>query len=140
MSFATRLREARKSKELTQQQLAELVGVGHTAISNYEKAITFPNTDILYKIFDVLQIEPNFFFQDDINYTTDENLTPKEKKIIKAYREHPELQVGIDKMLDIKTADKKEADKYNAEFSQDMFKGLTDKVKRDIKRGTLHTK
>lgn len=69
MSFATRLKEARKNKQLTQKQLGELVGVGNTAISNYEKSVTFPNLDILYKIFDILQTEPNFFFQDEITDT-----------------------------------------------------------------------
>ena len=78
MSFATRLKEARENKNLTQKKLAELVGVRNTAISNYEKAVSFPNIDILYKIFDILQIEPNFFFQDDIQnlaLTSSYNLT-----------------------------------------------------------------
>lgn len=102
MSFATRLREARKSKNLTQKELADLIGISHGAISNYEKDVSFPNVDILYKIFNILKTEPNFFFQDDINYTTDENLSPKEQKLIEAYRNNPEMQPAINKMLDIK--------------------------------------
>ena len=37
--------------------------------ANYEKSVNFPNLDILYKIFDILQTEPNFFFQDEITDT-----------------------------------------------------------------------
>lgn len=101
MSFATRLKEARESKKLTQKKLADLVGVTNGAISNYEKNVSFPNIDILYKIFDILQIEPNFFFQDDINYTQKDIFTTSEKKLVLAYRNHPEMQAAINKMLDI---------------------------------------
>lgn len=84
MGFASRLKEARENKGLTQKELARLAGVRNTAISNYEKGNSFPNVDILYKIFDALQVEPNFFFQDEINYGV--NISIDEKQLLDNFR------------------------------------------------------
>ena len=85
MSFADRLKQARLEKGLTQQQLATLVNVKNTAISNYEKNQSFPNIDILYRIFDVLEIEPNFLFQDEIPFDTI-NVTASEREQLLKFR------------------------------------------------------
>ncbi len=60
MSFATRLRQAREQSGLTQQDLAEKLGVTKSAIGNYENGVSSPKWDVLLKIFDILQVEPNF--------------------------------------------------------------------------------
>lgn len=107
MAFNDRLKMARKNKGYSQKQLAELVGVANTAISNYEKSISFPNTDILYKLFDVLDVDPNYLFWDDLSdkikkkiLVTEPN-TSHYSELLSAYRAHPEMQPAINKMLDI---------------------------------------
>lgn len=86
MSFANRMREIRELRGITQKDLATKIGVGNTAISNYEKGISFPNTDILYKIFDALDIDPNFLFQDDVPILKKMDLSSREKDHIEKYR------------------------------------------------------
>ena len=60
MSFSSRLRQAREQANLTQQDFAKKLGVTKNAISNYENGVSSPKWDILVKVFDVLQVEPNF--------------------------------------------------------------------------------
>ena len=86
MSFADRLRQARTEIKLTQNELARKIGVGNTAISNYEKGISFPNVETLYKLFEILQKDPNFLFQDEINLKG-LALNNLETKLVKSFRE-----------------------------------------------------
>ena len=85
MGFAERLKQARHYKKLKQSDLAREIGVTPNAISNYETGLNFPKEEVLLKIFDVLEITPNFLFQDSFN---DKNLsfTKYELEIIKKYR------------------------------------------------------
>ena len=64
MSFADRLKEARVSAALSQKELGDIVGVTGNAISNYEKGTSSPNDKTLLRLFDALNVEPNFLFQD----------------------------------------------------------------------------
>ena len=76
MSFATRLRQAREQSGLTQQDLAEKLGVTKSAIGNYENGVSSPKWDVLLKIFDILQVEPNFLYQDSFSLTICADLPP----------------------------------------------------------------
>lgn len=87
MSFGERLKEARINKGFTQKQLSLSLNITNTAISNYEKDISFPNTDILYKIFDILGCDPNFLFQDVVDIKASPILTTEEEKLINDYRD-----------------------------------------------------
>ena len=89
MAFKDRLKEAREQAGLNQTELAELLGnVTNKTISSYENGNSFPKTEILYKMFDVLHTTPNFLFQDVVNTPrkTKEELTLQEFEFIKKYR------------------------------------------------------
>ena len=64
MGFAERLKEARIAAGLNQKELGALIGVTGNAVSNYENGTSSPNDKILLKIFDALNVDPNFLFQD----------------------------------------------------------------------------
>ena len=57
-----RLQEIRKSKKLTQEQVAELIGVETTSISNIESGRYFPSSDNLDKILKVFNVRPSDVF------------------------------------------------------------------------------
>ena len=97
MSFADRLKEARLSAGMTQQQLANKINVGNTAISNYENGTSFHNIDVLYLIFDALNVSPNFLFQDSIPiHEHSLTLNKHEKELIYNYRTlNPEGQKKV---------------------------------------------
>ena len=60
--FGEIIRNARKSLGLTQRQLAEKIGVSNTSISNWEKGLSRPDADLIQKLCDVLQLQPNDFY------------------------------------------------------------------------------
>lgn len=67
MSFSSRLRQAREQAGFTQQDLAEKLGITKSAVGNYENGVSSPKWDVLLRIFDVLQVEPNFLYQDSFS-------------------------------------------------------------------------
>jgi len=69
-----RLQEIRKKRNLTQERLAELVGLDTSSISHIENGKYYPNAENLDKILDVLKIKPSEIF-------TFENYSPKEELI-----------------------------------------------------------
>lgn len=50
------IKEARKAKGLTQEQLAKLVGVTQGAVAQWEKGIAHPSFDKLKSVADALEI------------------------------------------------------------------------------------
>ena len=87
MSFASRLRQAREQSGLTQQDLAEKLGVTKSAIGNYENGVSSPKWDILLKIFDVLQVDPNFLYQDSFSFDSADPvvLTPRQSALLSSF-------------------------------------------------------
>ena len=87
MSFASRLRQAREQSGFTQQDLAEKLGVTKSAVGNYENGVSSPKWDVLLKIFDVLQVEPNFLYQD--SFSTELSgavqLTPRQSALLASF-------------------------------------------------------
>lgn len=84
MSFGSRLKERRNALKMTQEQLGEILGVSGNAIGNYEKGISSPNADALYKLFDVFKCDANYLFQDEIE--SEEELSASEMETIRKYR------------------------------------------------------
>ena len=54
--FSNNLKEHRLKRNLTQQQLADRVGLTHQAISNYENDIRNINLDILVALAKILDV------------------------------------------------------------------------------------
>lgn len=54
--FGTRLKQARKKQKMTQKQLAQMLGVEQSAISNYEKNLRAPSAGALIQIANQLKI------------------------------------------------------------------------------------
>ena len=67
--FGKHLKELRKSRKLTQEQLAELVSVDAKHISFLETGRNFPSADLLEKIKNVFDIEYTDLF--NFNYDID---------------------------------------------------------------------
>lgn len=89
MSFGTRLKARREQLGITQPQLAEMLGVSKGAIGNYEIGANSPKATILFKVFDVLDCDANYLFQDEMkNLSVKDAVTPFEMDhLVKKYRE-----------------------------------------------------
>lgn len=87
MSIGTRIKEARINMGLTQEELANKIGVTKGAIGNYENEVSTPKIDLLYKLFDVLQCDANYFYQDEMKNTKKNvTLSFSEEKMVTRYR------------------------------------------------------
>ena len=75
-----RVKEYRKQKKITQEKLAELIGVDNGYISKLEIGQNFPSIKTLEKIADILEVDLYKLFM----YTTENNIDYK-SEIIKIY-------------------------------------------------------
>lgn len=91
----------RKQRKLSQKALAEQIGVKHNTISAWESCTNDVDIESLFKICDILDVHINTMME--INDETNNfPMSSEEKKLLIEYRNHPEMQPAINKMLDIK--------------------------------------
>lgn len=88
MSLNSRIKERREQLGMSRPELAKKIGVSDSAISNYENAISNPKIELLYKLFEALECDANYLYQDEMSALTYKTKpTPEEFEIIKKYRE-----------------------------------------------------
>lgn len=97
MSIGSRIKEARELKDMSRNNLAELIGVTPSAIANYENGVSSPKLDLMYKLFDALDCDANYLFQDEMADLKDVALSASERIMIHNYRE---LDAHGKKMVD----------------------------------------
>lgn len=86
MSLHDRIKEARKMKGITQEQLGELIGVAKTTITGYEKNRE-PSAAKVGEIADALGVDVNFLFQDEVKVLHENRATAEEmENLVKKYR------------------------------------------------------
>lgn len=71
MAFHDRLKEARIKSNYTQDQLAEILGIGKSTLSGYENGNREPTISTIAKIIDTLNIDANFLYQDEVLSTNE---------------------------------------------------------------------
>lgn len=94
--FAERLKSLRKSKKnLTQQNMADILGVAKTTYASYEQGKRTPDTDIQNKIADYFEVSLDYLhgrtdqLNEDSNLLVsthvDDDLTEKQKKEVQDF-------------------------------------------------------
>lgn len=96
--IGSRIRRYREERGLSQKQLAELIGVKNSRVSNWEQGLNRPDADILAALCRALQVSPSELL--DVRLVDDE-LNAQERKVIMAYRAKPELQPAVNILLGI---------------------------------------
>lgn len=69
MNFGQKLRTLRNEKHLTQQQLADLLGMTKGNISYYENDIKAPPSDIIVKISRIFHVTTDYLLGNETNQT-----------------------------------------------------------------------
>lgn len=88
MSIGSRIKESRIQLGLTQEELAEKIGVTKGAIANYENEVSTPKIELMYKLFEALHCDANYLYQDDM--ATDPPTlvcSPQEQILVQGYRQ-----------------------------------------------------
>ncbi|WP_281550200.1 XRE family transcriptional regulator [Murimonas intestini] len=88
MGIGKRIKEARNALNLTQEELANILGITKGAVANYENETSHPKEPIMYKLFEALNVDANYLFQDVVNISKKKNdVTIAEYEYIKKYRD-----------------------------------------------------
>jgi len=90
MRFGERMQECRERLGLSRAELAKRLGVSPSAVSNYERSISFPKEEIMLRLFDTLEADPNELFQDSFRGEKD-FYNPRERQLIGRYRRLPSV-------------------------------------------------
>lgn len=69
--FGANVKKARKIKGLSQEQLAESVGIGISTLSKIECGKSYPNVETIEKIILKLEIDSHLLFMDEKNVSLD---------------------------------------------------------------------
>lgn len=81
LTFGEKIKEARKSKKLTQKQLADKIGAAHNSISDWENDKNKPDPDTIEILCGVLELTPNYLLA-----AASDDIAPSEKLLINLYR------------------------------------------------------
>ena len=112
MNMGERIRELRKEKGVTQEELGKIIGVRQSAIRKYESGMVenIPRISI-QKMADFFDVSPAYLmcFTDEAHITHTESvyLSPDEKSVILSYRKQPDMQTAVKKLLGIEKQPKK---------------------------------
>lgn len=134
-SLPERIKKRRLSLGLTLVQVANALGVKEATAQRYESGqIKNVKHDTIYKLSKILKCEPSYLmgWTDNPNFSDDSpNLTPHEKKLVTAYRNKPEMQTAVDRLLDINN---------KCETSKAIAEDICETLKRDMKISSNITK
>lgn len=89
MAFNDRIKEARLASGLTQEQVADKIGIAKSTLTGYEKGNREPSIPTVKKLMDILNVDANFLYQDEMTELrqVDETYYSKiEQEVIKKYR------------------------------------------------------
>ena len=70
MAFNDRLKEARNNVGLTQEQLAKKLGLAKSTITGSEKGTSEPNMITVKHLMDILKVDANYLWQDEMTGST----------------------------------------------------------------------
>ena len=82
-TYGAKIRSFRKRAGLTVDLLAATLGITPSSVRNWECGLTRPDPEYIYRMFTILDIEPNEFFGFE---STGASLTDQEKNLISSYR------------------------------------------------------
>ena len=111
------IRQIRKSKNLSQQELAEIIGIDRAQYSRVETGKVKPTLTSLEKIAEALQVEIIEFFKTDSNYdisSYDKSLVEKVKLIEQLDEKEKK---SIFNLVDTAVANKKYTDFFKKQIN-----------------------
>lgn len=85
MAFYDRLKESRIKAGLTQEQLAEKLGVAKSTLSGYESGNREPTIATIAKALEILNIDANYLYQDETKILTELVISLDDKELLEKY-------------------------------------------------------
>ena len=84
MIIGYRIKEARKSKGLSQQQLGDMLGVSKVSVCGYETGTRIPTLDNFVQLIEILDLTPDYILGREVSVVAEneESYTVKFLKMI----------------------------------------------------------
>ena len=97
--IGSRIRYFRELRRLNQKELANLIGVSNSRVSNWEQGINRPDADTLVLLCQALDVSANDLL--DLHDSTPGQLSPDEQRIGRAWgRADPPIQDATERLLE----------------------------------------
>ncbi len=123
MSLSEKLKNARKSKGLTQDDVAKALKIKNTTISNWETGVSRPDVDMLSALCSLYGVFPNDMLEWDCDFMSSSDktyyLNPEAAEMAQELYERPEMRVLFDAS--------RKATKEDIEQVADILKKLSGK-------------
>ena len=97
--IGSRIKAARESKKLTQEELAELTGLTNNYISNIERTRSKPSIETLVKICNALEVTPDYILLDSVYASKEYIMDEIAVKLKKCTKNNIQLVSGIITLL-----------------------------------------
>lgn len=96
MFLGYRLKELRREKNMTQEDLGKILGVTKVSISGYEKGTRIPSMETLINILDIFMVSADYLLGREINAVCEEDnvlvsISVGDMEIIREIRSKPSL-------------------------------------------------
>lgn len=125
MTIGEKIKKLRLEKGISQEELAKIVNTTKQAIYKYESnVVTNIPISKIQALAEFFNVSPAYLTGWGIEEEEIEEFTKHEKRVIKAYRNKPEMQPAVDKLLGVENTDaltedmKNTADKINFPIKQ----------------------
>lgn len=97
MIAGERIKEARKKKNMSQQELGDLLGVSKVSVCGYENGLRIPTMENFLQLIEILDLTPDYLLGRDVNCVSDNDteysikLAKEDLAIIKEIKNNREL-------------------------------------------------
>lgn len=99
--FSDVLRSLRMQHGLNQEELGKKIGLAKSTISMYENGTREPNLETLEAIADIFNVDMNTLTDTKAKLPQKIELSKHEEVVVTAYRNKPEMQPAVDRLLGI---------------------------------------
>ena len=98
--FKDRIKEARLKEKLTQEQLANLIGIAKSTLAGYERGNSEPDLNRIALMMKVLKVDANYLWQDEMQtyQAGSRSITPEGHEMLQKYNaldEHGKCMVDF---------------------------------------------
>ena len=88
MSFGEQMRRRREELGMSRSELAQRLGVSVSAVGNYETGVSAPKEEVLLRLFNALEADPNYLYRGSYLYQSGPD-TDEERRLLTKYRALP---------------------------------------------------
>lgn len=99
MTFGEKLKQLRISRDLSQDEMAVILGTSKQVISRYEKNQRTPRITVATEYAEKLQVPINYLIDDSINNISEAQnkpTTPKDDRLVEKLNQRPKLRELVD--------------------------------------------